>query len=140
MQVRRAGDRQRHRDHDRPACRGNFELNVRIPLIARNLLESIALLTSAATVLDEKCVRGIQANRAGAARSAEATLAVATALNPFIGYDRATEIVRRRRARGRSLREVAREKGVGEDILEQALDLRRMALGGRLRHRRPGGS
>jgi len=109
---------------------GNFELNVRIPLIARNLLESIALLTSAATVLDEKCVRGIQANRAGATRSAEATLAVATALNPYIGYDRATEIVQEATRSGRSLREVAREKGVSEDILERALDLRKMALGG----------
>jgi fumarate hydratase class II len=109
---------------------GNFELNVRIPLIARNLLESIALLTSAATVLDQKCVRGIQANRAGAKRSAEATLAVATALNPYIGYDRAAEIVQEATRSGRALREVAREKGVSEDILEQALDLRKMALGG----------
>ena len=108
---------------------GNFELNVRIPLIARNLLESIALLTSAATVLDQKCIRGIQANRAGAKRSAEATLAVATALNPYIGYDRAAEIVQEATRSGRALREVAREKGVSEDILEQALDLRKMARG-----------
>ena len=108
---------------------GNFELNVRIPLIARNLLESIALLTSAATVLDQKCVRGIQANRAGATRSAEATLAVATALNPHIGYDRATEIVQEATRSGRALREVAREKGVSEDILDRALDLRKMARG-----------
>src|SRR6202022_3186641 len=61
---------------------GNFELNVRVPLIARNLLDSIRLLTSAATVFNEKCVAGIEANRAGCERSAEATLAVATALNP----------------------------------------------------------
>ena len=61
---------------------GNFELNVRIPLIARNLLQSIALLTSAATVLDEKCVQGLEANRDGCERSAESTLAVATALEP----------------------------------------------------------
>src|SRR5271154_4190267 len=107
---------------------GNFELNVRIPLIARNLLESIALLTSAATVLDQKCVRGIQANRAGARRSAEATLAVATALNPHIGYDRASEIVQEATRSGRALREVAREAGVSEETLELALDLRTMAL------------
>ena len=81
---------------------GNFELNVRIPLIARNLLESIKLLTSAATVLNEKCVEGIQANRAGATRSAEATLAVATALNPYIGYDKATEIVQEATRSGRA--------------------------------------
>ena len=108
---------------------GNFELNVRIPLIARNLLSSIHLLTNAATVLNEKCVSGIQANRAGTTRSAESTLAVATALNPHIGYDRATEIVQEATRSGRLLREVAREAGVSEDILEEALDLRRMALG-----------
>ena len=108
---------------------GNFELNVRIPLIARNLLSSIQLLTSAATVLNEKCVSGIQANRAGTTRSAESTLAVATALNPHIGYDRATEIVQEATRSGRLLREVAREAGVTEEILEEALDLRRMALG-----------
>jgi fumarate hydratase class II len=109
---------------------GNFELNVRIPLIARNLLSSIALLTAAATVLNEKCVAGIQANRDGCARSAESTLAVATALNPYIGYDRATVIVQEATRSGRPLREVAREQGVSEAILDEALNLRRMALGG----------
>jgi len=109
---------------------GNFELNVRIPLIARNLLSSINLLSSAATVLNEKCVSGIEANRAGAARSAESTLAVATALNPYIGYDRATVIVQEATRSGRSLREVAREQGVSEAVLDEALDLRKMALGG----------
>jgi fumarate hydratase class II len=108
---------------------GNFELNVRVPLIARNLLSSIALLTSAATVLNEKCVRGIQANRAGCARSAAATLAVATALNPYIGYDKATEIVQEATRSGRPLREVASEKGVSDAVLDEALDLRKMALG-----------
>ena len=108
---------------------GNFELNVRVPLIARNLLSSIALLTSAATVLNEKCVRGIQANRAGCARSAASTLAVATALNPYIGYDRATEIVQEATRSGRPLREVASEKGVSDAVLDEALDLRKMARG-----------
>jgi fumarate hydratase, class II len=108
---------------------GNFELNVRVPLIARNLLSSIALLTSAATVLNEKCVRGIQANRAGCARSAGSTLAVATALNPYIGYDKATEIVQEATRSGRPLREVASEKGVSDAVLDEALDLRKMALG-----------
>jgi fumarate hydratase class II len=109
---------------------GNFELNVRVPLIARNLLSSIALLTSAVTVLDRKCIAGIQPNRAGCERSAESTLAVATALNPYIGYDRAAEIVTEATRSGRALREVAREKGVEESILDEALDLHKMALGG----------
>jgi fumarate hydratase class II len=108
---------------------GNLELNVRVPLIARNLLSSIALLSSAVSVLDEKCVSGIEANLAGCERSAEATLAVATALNPHIGYDAATEIVKEATSSGRPLREVAREQGVSEEVLEQALNLRKMALG-----------
>src|SRR5438270_10901224 len=69
---------------------GNFELNVRVPLIARNLLESLELLGAAATLFKDKCIDGIEANEAGCERSAEATLAVATALNPPIGYDKAT--------------------------------------------------
>jgi len=114
---------------------GNFELNVRVPLIARNLLGSLTLLTSAVRALDEKCVAGIEANLAGCERSAEATLAAATALNPYIGYDAATEIVKEATSSGRSLREVAREKGVSEDVLDEALDLRKMAAGSAARPR-----
>src|SRR3954466_11477996 len=106
---------------------GQFELNVRVPLIARNLLDSIKLLAAASRTLDEKCVSGIEANREMLERHAEATLATATALNPHIGYDRATEIVKEAHSSGRPLREVAREMGVDEEILEQALDHRRMA-------------
>jgi fumarate hydratase class II len=108
---------------------GNFELNVRIPLIARNLLGSIGLLTAASTLLARKCVDGIEANLEGCERSAEGTLAVATALNPFIGYDKASEIVKDASASGRTLREVAREHGVDEETLDKALDLRRIAAG-----------
>jgi fumarate hydratase, class II len=108
---------------------GQFELNVRIPLIARNLLQSIALLASACELFAEKCVDGIEANLAGCEASAEGTLAVATALNPFIGYDRASEIVKDAAASGRTLREVAREHGVDEATLDAALDLRRIAAG-----------
>jgi fumarate hydratase class II len=108
---------------------GNLELNVRIPLIARNLLGSIGLLSSAVSVLNTKCVADLKPNRAGAQRSAEATLAVATALNPHIGYDLATTIVQEATRSGRTLREVAREHGVSEEILEAALDLRKMARG-----------
>ncbi|HEX2702848.1 MAG TPA: class II fumarate hydratase [Solirubrobacteraceae bacterium] len=109
---------------------GNLELNVRVPLIARNLLASITLLTNAVRALDEKCVSGLEANLAGCERSAEATLAAATALNPHIGYDAAGEIVKEATRSGRPLREVAREQGVSEEILDAALDLRKMALGG----------
>src|SRR4051812_32803117 len=108
---------------------GNFELNVRVPLIARNLLESIQLLTAKSRLFAEKCVEGIRANEEGCARSAELTLAVATALNPYIGYDKATEIVKDAADSGRPLREVALEHGVDEATLDKALDLRKIAAG-----------
>jgi len=108
---------------------GQFELNVRIPLIARNLLQSIKLLANTSRLFAEKCVDGIEANVAGCERSAESTLAVATALNPFIGYDKATEIVKEATSSGRTLREVALEAGVEESVLAEALDLRRIARG-----------
>jgi fumarate hydratase class II len=108
---------------------GNFELNVRIPLIARNLLESIRLLAATARAFKEKCVDGIKANEDGCHRSAESTLAAATALNPYIGYDKAGEIVKEAAASGRMLREVAYEKGVDEETYDKAMDLHKMALG-----------
>jgi fumarate hydratase class II len=108
---------------------GNFELNVRVPLIARNLLDSIRLLSTTSRAFAEKCVDGIQANQEGTHRSAESTLAAATALNPYIGYDKATEIVKEAASSGRMLREVAYEKGVDEDTYNQAMDLRKMAQG-----------
>jgi fumarate hydratase class II len=106
---------------------GHFELNVFVPLMARNLLQSITLLASACRLLDEKCVAGIEANREQCERYAELTLSAATALNPYIGYDKATEIVKKASASGRSLREVAREEGVSDDVLDEALDYRKMA-------------
>ena len=108
---------------------GNFELNVRVPLIARNLLDSIRLLTNTSRIFAEKCVEGIQANAEGANHSAEATLAAATALNPHIGYDKAAEIVKEAASSGRMLREVAYEKGVDEETYNKAMDLRKMAQG-----------
>jgi fumarate hydratase, class II len=106
---------------------GNFELNVRVPLIARNLFDSIKLLTAAATLLSEKCVDGIEANEEVNRQHAESTPAIATALNPYIGYDRGTEIVQEAVKTKRTIREVAREKGVDDETLDKALDLRAMA-------------
>jgi fumarate hydratase, class II len=106
---------------------GHFELNVFVPLIARNLLDSIKLLTAASHLLAERCVDGIEANREQNERYAELTLSAATALNPYIGYDKAAEIVKEAAASGRSLREVARDAGVEESVLDEALDYRKMA-------------
>jgi fumarate hydratase class II len=105
---------------------GHLELNVFIPLIARNLLESIQLLASGARLLADKCVSGIEADKEACERYAELTLSAATALNPYIGYDKATEIVNEAAASGRPLREVAREAGVDEETLDKALDYRAM--------------
>jgi fumarate hydratase, class II len=106
---------------------GQFELNVRVPLIARNLLDSIKILASCSRLLDRKCVAGIEADTERTELHAESTLATATALNPHIGYDRAAEIVKEAAATGRLLREVALELGVEAEILDQALDHRKMA-------------
>src|SRR3954447_10709522 len=106
---------------------GQFELNVRIPLIARNLLHSIAILSSAATLLAEKTVDGLEANEDVLLRNAESTPAIATALNEHIGYDKGTEIVNEAVASKRTIREVALVKGVDESTLDEALDLKAMA-------------
>ena len=109
------------------AMQGHFELNVFVPVIARNLLQSIDLLAAATRVFAEKCIDGLEANVEQAERYAELTLSAATALNPYIGYDKATEIVKEAVASGRSLREVARDAGVDEETLDKALDYRAMA-------------
>jgi fumarate hydratase class II len=110
---------------------GQFELNVRIPLLARNLLQSLHLLSSASRVFAERCVEGIRANRTGTDASAGATLAVATALNGAIGYDKGTLIVKRATESGRPLREVALEEGVDAKLYDETIDLRRIARGNR---------
>ena len=108
---------------------GQFELNVRIPLIARNLTDSIQLLTSASKLFAEKCIDGIEANREGTNASAGATLAVATALNTAIGYDKAAAIVKKATDTGRPLREVALEEGVSAQLYDETINLRKIAAG-----------
>jgi fumarate hydratase, class II len=108
---------------------GQFELNVRIPLIARNLLQSLRLLSSSSRVFAQKCIDGIEINRAGTDASAGATLAAATALNGAIGYDRAAAIVKKATDSGRPLREVALEQGVDAKLYDRTIDLRRIARG-----------
>ena len=108
---------------------GQFELNVRIPLIARNLIQSIHLLSTASTAFASKCVDGIKPNKAGTEASAGATLAVATALNGAIGYDKATTIVKKATDSGRPLREIALEEGVDAKLYDETIDLRKIAAG-----------
>jgi fumarate hydratase class II len=108
---------------------GNFELNVRVPMMARNVFDSITLLTSASRLLAEKCIDGLEPNEDTLRRNAESTPAIATALNPYIGYDLGTEIVQEAVKSARTIREVAIEKGVDEETLDKALDLQAMARG-----------
>ncbi len=110
---------------------GQFELNVRIPLIARNLLQSLQLLSSTARVFAEKCIDGIKPNKAGCEASAGATLAVATALNGAIGYDKGTAIVKAATESGRPLREIALEQGVDAKLYDATIDLKKIAAGNR---------
>src|SRR4030095_14933301 len=109
------------------AREAHVQRNFFAPVIARNLLDSIRLLSAAARLFAEKCVDGIEANRETCERYAELTLSAATALNPYIGYDKATEIVKEAAASGRSLREVARGAGVDEATLDKDLDYHAMA-------------
>jgi fumarate hydratase class II len=105
---------------------GHFELNVFVPMIARNLLQSIALLANTSRLLADRCVDGIEANREVCERYAELTLSAATALNPYVGYDKASEIVKEAVVSGRPLRDVARDAGVSDEVLDKALDFRAM--------------
>ncbi len=106
---------------------GHFELNVFVPLIARNLLDSIKLLASASAPARREVRRRDRGEPRAERALRGADAPPATALNPYIGYDRATEIVKEAARSGRSLREVARDAGVEESVLDEALDYRKMA-------------
>jgi fumarate hydratase, class II len=108
---------------------GHFELNVYVPLMARNLLQSITYLAAACREFASRCVDGITANSERAQALAESTLVLVTALNPVVGYDEAAAISKEAAATGRSLREVAIDHGVGPDVLDKVLDLRTVARG-----------
>lgn len=106
------------------ACRdGHYELNVMMPVMAHNLLESVRLLASASRVFADRCVSGIEANKSRCAELVEQSLAMCTSLAPLIGYDKAAMIAKEAFNSGRTVREVATDKGVlGEDELMRALD------------------
>ena len=102
---------------------GNFELNVMMPVMAHDILESIRLLANVVDIFTEKCVRGIVANEERCRELVELSMAMVTSLSPKIGYDRAAEIAKESAKTGRTVREIAREKKIlPEDELERALD------------------
>ncbi len=106
---------------------GNFELNTMMPLIAHNLLQSVTLLANVCDVFTDKCVKGLKADEARANEMVEKSLAMCTALAPIIGYDEAAAIAKEAYASGRTVREIAREKGIlSDEELERVLDPWRM--------------
>jgi len=110
---------------------GNFELNVMMPVIAHNLLESIELLANAADTFAERCVDGIEANDQRARELVERNAIIVTALNPHIGYDNGARIAKEAVASGRSVRDLVLEEGLmSEDEVDEALDLKGMTEGG----------
>jgi len=110
---------------------GNFELNVMMPVLAYNLLQSIEILAGAGRLLAERCVEGLEANRERARELVEQSLAMVTALAPILGYDRAAEIAKEAFASGRTVREVALGRaGLDEAELERVLDAHAQTEGG----------
>ena len=110
---------------------GVFELNVMMPVIAYNLLQSIQILAASARLLAERCVAGLAANRERAEEMVEKSLAMVTALAPKIGYDRAAELAKEAFKTGRTVRELATEMEVlPPDELAEALDARAQTEGG----------
>jgi fumarate hydratase class II len=105
------------------AAAGNFELNVMMPVMAYDLLDSIELLAAGSRNFALKLVDGIEADRARAEGFVEQSLAMVTALVPEIGYEKAAELAKEAHATGQTIREVAREKsGIAAERLEQLLD------------------
>ena len=112
---------------------GNFELNVALPVMARNLLESIRLLASASRALGDRCVRGLRADVDRCRRYAESSPAIVTALAPHLGYEVAAEVVKEAARSHRTLREVVVGQGLmSPDEVDRALDVVAMTRGGRV--------
>jgi len=110
---------------------GAFELNVYLPVMARNLLESIRLLANVSRVFADKCVAGIEANVERCKAYAESSPSIGTSLNPYIGYEKAAEVIKESTKTGRSIRELVLERGWMTDAeLDKALDTLAQTKGG----------
>ena len=110
---------------------GNLELNVMLPVIARNLLESIRLLASVSRALADKCIAGIEADVDQCRTYALSSPSIGTALNPYIGYEQAAKVIKKSLAEGKDLRTVVLEQGLmSEEDVDKALDVMAMTKGG----------
>jgi len=113
---------------------GNFELNVMLPVIARNILESIRLLSNVSVVLAEKCIAGIEADVERCRYLAESSPSVGTSLNTHIGYDEAASVIKQSVKEKKSLREVLLERELlDEKDIDRVLDVMAMTKGGIIR-------
>jgi fumarate hydratase class II len=107
---------------------GNFELNVMMPVMAYDLLESIELLAAASRNFARQCIRGLEADRQRVASLVEQSFALGTALAPELGYERAASLIKEAYQSGRTVREVAEEKsGIAPERLRDLLDPVRQA-------------
>ncbi len=110
---------------------GNLELNVMLPVIARNLLESIRLLSAVSRVFADKCIAGIEANEEQCRTYALSSPSISAALNPYIGYEEVAKVVKASLAEGKDLRTVVLERGLlSEAEVDRALDVEAMTRGG----------
>jgi fumarate hydratase class II len=115
---------------------GNFQLNVMLPVIAHNLLQSITLLTHASRLLADKTIAGFTVNQERISGLMDKNPILATALNPVIGYDKAAQIVKKAYAEGRSLKDVAAEMtNLSTEELDRLLDPKKMTEGGTIENR-----
>ena len=107
--------------------RGNFELNVMMPVMIHNLLESVGILSTGSRTFADKCVSGITANVDRCTRNAETTGSLSTALAPVIGYDKAAEVAKKSLKEDKTLRQVVREmKLMSDDELDEIIDFAKM--------------
>jgi fumarate hydratase, class II len=110
---------------------GNFELNVFMPMMARNVLESVRLLSNVSRAFADKCIAGIEANEDRLKQYAESSPSIGTSLNPYLGYETAAAIVKESIATGRSVRAIVLARGLmTDDELDRALDVEAMTRGG----------
>jgi fumarate hydratase class II len=113
---------------------GNFELNVMLPVIGRNLLESIRLLSSVIRVFADKCIAGLEADVERCRTYALSSPSIGTALNPYIGYEEAAKVIKASMAEGKDLRTIVLERGLlSEEEVDKALDVEAMTKGGTAR-------
>jgi fumarate hydratase class II len=113
---------------------GAFELNVFLPVIAANLLDSARLLANGSRIFADRCVAGIEADVEQCRRYAESSPSVGTSLNPYIGYEKAAEVIKKAMKESRTIREVVLDEGLlSEDEVDKALDVEAMTRGGLLK-------